>query len=301
MLHANALPQMNTLTNNLVTREFQGFEIHVLSNEGVELAMVPELGAKIISLKNLRTGREWLWHPKDNLRLFKNHPLDDFSASPLVGIDECLPTILPCSWRSRQLPDHGEVWNQPWQVDEEDWRGGLLTASVKLKTSPFIFRRTIELIGSEIWFVYQLTNLSASEECFVWAVHPLLRLAAGDELELPDSTRELLNGNTWINAIDTAVPEQKCAKVFAHPVREAWVAIKNEAQADRLEFAWDAGENNTLGVWLTRGGWHGHHHFAIEPTNADDDSLAVAAGRQHCGVVPAHGTVSWQIYLRVGR
>jgi hypothetical protein len=292
---------MNTLANNLVTREFQGFEIHVFSNEGVELAMVPELGAKIISLKNLRTGRQWLWHPKDHVHLFKNQPSDSFSTSPLAGIDECLPTILPCSWRGRQLPDHGEVWSQAWQVDEEDWRAGLLTAGVKLKTSPFFFKRTIELLGNEIRFDYQLSNLSAVEEYFIWAVHPLLRLVAGDELELPDSTRELLNGNAWIKAIDTAVPEQECAKVFARPVREAWVAIKNEAQADRLEFAWDAGENDTLGVWLSRGGWHGHHHFAIEPTNADNDSLAVAAGQKRCGAVAGHGTASWQIYLRVGR
>src|ERR1039458_10375594 len=92
-------------------QQLQGFAVHVLGNDGVELAMVPELGAKIISLKNLRTGREWLWHPHDSLRLFKNQPLDDFAASPLVGMDECLPTILPCSWRGRQLPDHGEVWN----------------------------------------------------------------------------------------------------------------------------------------------------------------------------------------------
>jgi hypothetical protein len=287
--------------NKAAIRQLQGFAIRVLGNEGVELAMVPELGAKIISLKNLRTGREWLWHPKDNPHLFKNHPFDDFSASPLAGIDECLPTILACSWRGRQLPDHGEVWSEPWQVDEDDWSGGRLTASVKMKTSPFIFKRTIELVGNEIRFDYQLTNLSAGEEHFVWAVHPLLRLVAGDELDLPESTRELLNGNTWINAIASAIPEQKCAKVFACPVSEGWVAIKNEAQADRMEFSWDAGENNSLGLWLTRGGWHGHHHFAMEPTNADDDSLSVAAGRKRCGAVAGHGTASWHFFLRVGR
>src|SRR5690348_2931219 len=102
---------MKALTNNFVTRQVQGFAAHMLNNEEVELVVVPELGAKIISLKNLRTGREWLWCPKGNLKLFKNHPGDEFSVSPLVGIDECLPTILPCCWRERALPDHGEVWN----------------------------------------------------------------------------------------------------------------------------------------------------------------------------------------------
>jgi galactose mutarotase-like enzyme len=282
-------------------RQFQGFAVYVLGNDEVELAMVPELGAKVISLQDRRSGREWLWHPNDDLRLFKNHPRDDFAASPLVGMDECLPTILPCSWRGRDLPDHGEVWNQPWQVDEDDLRAGWLTASIKLKNSPLAFKRTIALSGNEIRFSYVLSNLAAKEEQFVWAVHPLLQLVAGDELELPRSTRQLLNGNSWVGAIARAVPEKNCAKVFACPVNEGWAAIKNEAQADRLEFAWNVAENNSLGLWLTRGGWHGHHHFAIEPTNSNDDSLVVAAGREHCGAVRAHGTVSWQFCLRVGR
>jgi hypothetical protein len=53
-------------------------------------------------------------------------------------------------------------------------------------------------------------------------------------------------------------------------------------------------------LWLTRGGWHGHHHFAIEPANGDNDTLALAAGQNRCGLVPASDSVSWQIRLRIG-
>jgi galactose mutarotase-like enzyme len=291
---------MKALTNHLATRQFQGFVVHVLNNDEVELAVVPELGAKIISLKDIRTRREWLWHPKDNLKLFKNHPGDDFSASPLVGIDECLPTILPCDWRGRTLPDHGEVWNRPWRVDQNAWQNGVLTTSIQLETSPFIFQRTLELRGNEVRFSYRLSSLSAAEEPFVWAIHPLLRLAAGDELDLPDSTRELLNGETWVDNVASAIPKNNCAKVFASPVSEGRAVIHNEKQGDRLEFVWDPAENNALGLWLTRGGWHGHHHFAIEPTNANDDSLAIAGGRNNCGKVAGNRSVTWQLSLRVG-
>ncbi len=291
---------MKALSNHLAIRQLQGFAVHGLENDDVELAMVPELGARIISLKNRRTGREWLWHPREHLRLFKNQPQDDFSASPLVGMDECLPTILPCTWHGRELPDHGEVWNQPWQVDEADWQNGILTTRIRLKTSPLIFQRTIELLGNELRFEYALSNTSAIEEKFIWAFHPLLRLAAGDELELPGSTRQLLNGETWVDAVTSAVPEMHCAKIFASPVQEGRAAIKNEAQGDGLEFTWDPAENNVLGLWLTRGGWHGHHHFAIEPTNANHDSLAIAASRQSGGTVPGNHSVHWHLTLRVG-
>jgi galactose mutarotase-like enzyme len=283
---------MNSLINTPGVRHVQGFAARVLANETVELVSVPELGAKIVSLKNLRTGREWLWHPHDTLHLFRNAAHDDFSLSPLAGVDECLPTILPCAWQGRPLPDHGEVWSQPWQVDEEAWQNGLLTTSINLKISPLKFRRTIELAGNEVRIDYKLINLSPGEERFVWAFHPLLRLSAGDELVLPESTRELLQGHSWIQSVSSVIPERKCAKVFARPISDGSAAIENKAQGDRLEFLWNAGEFNVLGLWLTRGGWHGHHHFAIEPTNADHHDC--------CGLIAGHSSASWQIQLRVG-
>jgi len=291
---------MKHLTNSFAVRQQQGFEVYVLNNEEVELAVVPELGAKIISLKNLQTGREWMWHPSDGLRLFRNRPGDDFSQSPLAGADECLPTIAPCSWQGRVLPDHGELWNAPWSVDSEAWENGILKTRTRLKISPFEFERTIELLEDEIQITYQLKNRGVVAEHYLWALHPLLRLQPGDQLVLPASTRALLNGEAWIDAVGSGVPEKKCAKVFAAPVSEGLVAINNLTTGDRLEFEWDPMENNTLGLWLTRGGWHGHHHFALEPMNADTDSLAAAAERKRSGVVAASGMASWRLSVRIG-
>src|SRR6266481_4178400 len=117
---------MNVIGNTCAVRREQGFEVFILSNQEVELAVVPELGARIISLKDLRTGREWLWHPTKGLKLFRNRAGENFESSPLVGMDECLPTIAPCCWRGRDLPDHGEVWATNWSLDLEAWERGLL-------------------------------------------------------------------------------------------------------------------------------------------------------------------------------
>jgi galactose mutarotase-like enzyme len=292
---------MKALDHSRAIELLQGFEVFRLGNDEVELAVVPELGAKIISLKNIRTSREWLWQPPDGLKLFRNQVGDDFSRSPLVGADECLPTIAPCSWQGRALPDHGEVWNAAWNVNNDAFENGILKTCVRLPISPFELERTIELDGNEIYLIYQLTNLGSREESFLWAIHPLLQLQKGDQLELPKATRALLNGATWVDAIDSMVPEKKCAKVFAQPVAEGLAGIHNCITGERLEFIWDAAENNTLGLWLTRGGWHGHHHFAIEPTNANDDALTIAAGQKKCGKVAANDSVNWQLRLRVSQ
>ena len=292
---------MNIIENNLKVRHEQGFAVYMLSNQRAEIAVVPELGAKIISLKNLETGREWMWHPPGGLKLFRNRPGDDFSKSPLVGVDECLPTIAPCSWRGRDLPDHGELWNAPWSVDRRAWEGGILKTNVRLDISPFEFERTIELQDNEIRIGYQLNSRSDEEEQYLWAMHSLLKLDAGDRIELPASTRGLLNGEAWFDAVHSVVPMGSSAKAFAGPLREGWAAIVSAETGDRLELEWDPAENNTLGLWLTRGGWHGHHHFALEPTNSDADALTVAAGRERCGVVAAAGSVAWQVRFRIGR
>src|SRR5512135_2538946 len=102
------------MPTSAITGREQGFEVFTLRNDLLELTAVPELGAKIIALKNLRTGREWMYRPPGGLRLFRNRPGDDFAASTLVGWDECLPTIAPCVWNARTLPDHGEVWSVAW-------------------------------------------------------------------------------------------------------------------------------------------------------------------------------------------
>ena len=101
-----------------VTRErFDGWDRISLANDRVALRIFPELGGRVASFVDRRNDREWLWSPPGGQRLFANRPGDSFAASPHAGLDECLPTVAPCTWRGRTLPDHGEIWALPWAVD----------------------------------------------------------------------------------------------------------------------------------------------------------------------------------------
>jgi hypothetical protein len=277
-----------------------GFKVYTLANNKVQIAVVPELGAKIVSLKNLQTGREWLWHPHNELTLFRNRLGDDFSQSPLAGIDECLPTIAPCQWQGRALPDHGEVWSTSWSVDSTAWENGFLQTTNRLKLSPFLLKRSVALEGSAVRLNYHLDNVGTSDEAYLWSLHPLIRLQPGDRLDLPASTRLLLNGERWLGDLDCAA-DGTCSKLYASPVSEGMAAVQNELTGDRLEFRWSPVENNTLGLWHSRGGWHGHHQFAIEPSNGEPDSLALAGPKQRCGILEAGMSAQWQITLKVVR
>jgi hypothetical protein len=280
-------------------RDEQGFDAFVLRNESVELAAVPELGAKVVSLVNLRTGREWMASPERPLRLFRNRPADDFARSTLVGWDECLPTIAPCPWKGRSLPDHGEVWAAAWEVDHEAWRGGALATTVRLAVSPFRFQRTVKLVGWEVQIDYCLINTGDEDERFLWAMHALLTMEEGDRLELPPEVRDQLRGECWVPGLDFGGLTPPCRKAFARPRGETTAGVRNLRSGDALTFQWNTAENNTLGLWLTRGGWNGQHHLALEPANGMPDSLADAAARDCCGTLPARGTKTWSVRISI--
>lgn len=285
--------------NKTFVRHEQGFEIYVLQNQNLELSVVPELGAKVISLINRRSGREWMSCPTGGRKLFPNRPGDDFAASTLVGWDECLPTIAPCVWKNRQLPDHGEVWSVPWTIDQEAFHQGVLKTSVTLTTSPFRFERSLTLRQNEIHVNYRLENVGHEAEKFLWAMHPLVPIRPGDSLELTAEAHEALGNRPWINNLEFGTAQSACAKTFATPLQEGRAAIKNRHSGDRLTFLWDTRLNHTLGVWLTRGGWNGHHHLALEPSNGSPDALSAAASQNQCGTIPPKTTLDWQVTIQI--
>jgi hypothetical protein len=222
---------MPTPTPTQTTRAFhpskQGFDVFGLRNEAVELALVPQLGAKVISLRNFVTGYEWMWGPPTGMKLFRNQVGDDFATSTMAGWDECIPTIAPCDWKGRKLPDHGEVWSVPWEFDLEAFDCAVLKTSVKLAVSPFYSERSIGLCGNELRLDSQLENLSNDPEEFLWAMHPLLPINDHSQLPLTEETSSALFGEQWLGPSNCAADALNDAVKLGHCGLQA----PNEKQA----------------------------------------------------------------------
>jgi hypothetical protein len=296
----------------------QGFAVVGLRTAAVELALVPALGGRIISLRSLRTGRQWCWHQDRPDWLWANRAGDDFGTSPQAGVDECVPSVAACRFAGRDLPDHGEVWYQPWTLDEAALGRGVLAATVRLTVSPFVFQRAIRAAAApgSLVFDYRLQNLSGSDQPFLWSLHPLFTITPGDQLQLPPEVTTLrLNGGLGDRPIEFGdrwdypqpfpgvrldqlqVPglPKGCVKGFTGPLREGWAALFNPSTGDRLQLRWDAAQVPYCGLWLNRG-HAGFHHVALEPTSGAPDALSDAVERwQQHAVVPAGGTSAWSI------
>ena len=60
-------------------------------------------------------------------------------------------------------------------------------------------------------------------------------------------------------------------------------------------------ETDSFGVWINRGGWAGHHHVALEPTNGAPDSLemAVKDWKRFWTLAPGE-TKAWSVKIALG-
>jgi hypothetical protein len=301
----------------------QGLEVVGLRTARAELAMVPALGGRVVSLRSRRSDRQWCWHQERPDWLWPNRAGDDFGISPQAGIDECVPTVAACTWRGRAIPDHGEIWYQPWILERGALEQNRLAASVPLTQSPFTFTRSIRADESGgFGFDYQLHNHGARDEEWLWSLHPLLTIAPGDRLELPAGVDHLrLNGGiadrpvglgeTWaypepfpgvrLDRMQTPGMQQghACVKGFTSRLHEGRAAIHNDTTGDRIELRWDVRVIPYCGLWLNRG-HGGFHHVAIEPTNGAPDSLADAVTSwKQFATIPAGSTARWSIAWQI--
>ena len=89
------------------------------------------------------------------------------------------------------------------------------------------------------------------------------------------------------------------AKVFATSLASGRADVFNSISGDRLTFRFDTAELPALGIWITRGGWRGHHHFALEPTHAPFDSLTDAAEAKVCPILKPRGVATWHIEMEL--
>jgi hypothetical protein len=279
-------------------RERDGFEEVTLANGEISVSVIPALGGKVTSLRNLHSGREWMWRPADFGGYFASPLGTAFQDGTLAGWDECLPTIAPCLCKDRKLPDHGEVWTAACAFDEDDLRRGIIHTSLALPLSPLRLSRRLHLEGSNLVARYLLENTGPDEEAYIWAMHPLFSIEAGDRLELPPEVRTQLPPGNWTETLAPGPPDE-ALKAFARVDGPISVGIQGIAPGRSLSIAWNGRDHPVLGLWLTRGGWHGHHHLALEPTSSCHDALDEALQDGSAGLLPRKGTKKWSVGINL--
>ncbi len=246
-----------------------------LVNDNLSLELLDNFGAKIVSIRDLKSDFEFVYQNKNGS--YEKPPYGaDFSEFDTSGIDECFPTIDTCTYRGVEVPDHGDLWSAEWVNEKIDDK---IVSKTKSKSLGLSFKREITLEGNEILMKYEVCNKDAIPVHFLWANHGLLNILEDSRIELPYSRHDALNVHDDLNY------RFNLTKIAEYPDNGAYKFYNNEA-LDRSEAAlvhpqlglkykmiFDFEKQPFFGVWLTKGGFNGDYNVALEPSNGFYDSL----------------------------
>ena len=310
----------------------EGFESLCVHTGSIELTLIPELGGKISSLRDRRSGREWLWrHPRFP---YKRVPYGSsyIAEADTGGWDECFPSVSACSypsepWQGIAIQDHGELWSQVPKFEIVE-RAEMLTLRTRWQgvALPYTFTRTVTLApnSSVIRANYEVVNNANQSINYVWSIHPLLSIEPGMVLDLPHSARFHVAGSI---PQDLVSPEQTVQYPFAArglnfptlpetsagcaikiwsdplPAGEGWAAI--HANDGELQMRWDVALLPQVAAWMNFGAWAAdggtpYYNLGLEPCIGAQDSLADAVTQYNLfATVSPRGSKTWWLEIEL--
>jgi galactose mutarotase-like enzyme len=321
------------VTRPAVTRStIEDFNSFSIRTGAMEVSIIPELGGKINSLRDSRTGREWLWrHPR---LIYKRvpHGSSYTAQSDTGGWDECFPSVVECEypsapWQGAAIQDHGELWSQTAQFEINEqadqitllnrWGGIVL---------PYTFTRNITITenSARLQVEYEVGNKSDQPINYVWCIHPLLAIEPGMELHLPSSARFNVGGSIPQNLVSREQnlqypfaasglnfptwPEAsagRAIKIWSDPLLagDGWASL--DAREGKLQIRWDVALLPQVAVWMNFGAWAAdggtpYFNLGLEPCIGAQDSLNDAVNQYNLfATVPPHGLKQWWLEIEL--
>jgi galactose mutarotase-like enzyme len=297
------------------------FPALTLENEAMRVVIVPELGAKIVSLYDKNHGREWLVPP---IRPVKQTVYGSvFVDQDMSGWDEMLPTIIACTWEGAHLPDHGEVWSIPWNLESVD---GGVTLSIDGMAVPYHFRRSAALVAPDILELrYSLKNTGQKDLSYLWAAHPQFAADTNTRIVFPPEVKQVVNvieddpvwgkadelygwpeatsaaGHPWRLDRIRSLENHACRKFYTLPEQPvSWAALVDEKLGCQLRLDWPSEFAPYLGLWIDEGMFNTAPVAALEPANGYYDSLENSIAHQRVAVLEPGQETTWTIKVGLG-
>jgi galactose mutarotase-like enzyme len=292
---------------------FGRFATISLENDAVRIVACPDLGARILSLLDRRSGREWLvgGEPPSDVSAWAGEDAV-FGGREAFGWDECLPTVAPCpdplNPDGPPLRDHGECWGRPAEVTGE---GDVLVARWRSSRWDWALERRLRLEGATVEAAYRIENRGSRPLPFLWSIHPLLALEPDSTVELVQPAEVRITAAIGFDRPPEPPPDRwTVADITAGTALKAYArmegagkALARQPDSASLRMEWDLVAAPVAGVWLDFGGWPAEapvHQVAIEPTTSEDDDLCSAIAASRAKVVEAGEAATWSVRMILG-
>jgi hypothetical protein len=238
-------------------------------------------------------GREWLWAGPGLVSGPRTGRSEFVDAG---GLDECFPTV-------RGTPDHGGLWNQPWNNSVSYGEATLTRTFTEHPTDPHLDQLTVD---------YHLQAPPGYQ--FIWAAHALLDCADGATIAALDGTCRLYpeaapylstpwpDNAPWVEAtwptsldLGTYGPSDGTA-VGAVLVDCPTVSVHDRGSVLTLDVSCP-GQPASTALWRNQAGFPDvapYRSLGVEPMLGRVFDLA-EAGPGDAAVVPASGELAWRL------
>lgn len=305
---------------------FKGVKSYVMENECIRAEWIP-YGSRMVSLIEKKTGREFLWQDTKARDIVCLPYGSRFAEVESSGFDEMFPTVDECfypeaPWKGTIIPDHGELWNQNWELKVEKDKIVMRANGVRL---PYTFEKVLYFTETNVLRTeYKVDNLCNHDFNFIWAPHALLNIDEGTEVLLPkniDKKVMVVFSKTgrigqygdiqeWpdFKAEDGSVYKANVMRgnsslhfekyYFREMVSEGWCALR---YVDNTVFkmSYPAEKLPYLGFWINEGGYAGQHNIAPEPCTGSMDRIDIAKAFDQIACIKGKGTYSWNLDITI--
>lgn len=281
-----------------------------IENADLQVKVIPELGGKISSLLDKKTGHECFFqNPKAEYAIPALY--DSFSAYDASGFDDAFPNIDE-SWsdvngRTVHFPDHGEIWTLPMTVKADD---NSITLAGQCRVLPCDYRKTVAVEGRRMRVSYAIRNTGDEAIPFMWTMHCLVNVDEHTRLILPANPGKAENvfaggdlGKVGALLDVDGTPDLRAMPVpgamrkyyLAAVVSEGLCGYEFPREGLRLMVRFDKDVLPYLGMWCTMGGFRGDVNAALEPSSAYYDSIDTARARHRLPLITPGDEVHFEL------
>lgn len=291
----------------------------ILENSKLRLVVMPEFGARIISLIYKPTETEFAWHCPD---VPVRRPTYEIEYENVSGFFDCVPTCETCIFKGKKLPPLGDVALEPWRLIEAEKSRNAVTIYMERRciSYPLLIRKKLRVDknASKVRLDYELFNLSDEEIEFHYSGHNTMSINPHFKIVLPPEVSSLKVGTSvdgrlgktgdeipwpitkdkYGKTIDLSRVGTPCdgtaENLYTPKLRQAWCAAINEARREAIGFLFSAQFSPYILLWLNYGGWRGYYHIALEPCTGRPDNLEMAVNDwKNYAVLKPKEKISW--------
>jgi hypothetical protein len=274
-------------------------------------------------VRSVQTGRppsEWIYFDaaRRPATLPREVVYDDVWAG---GFEELFPNDAPGLFDGNTLPDHGELWNAPFEVVSQEAKSVHLRYSCV--TVPALVEKTLRLDDSAARVIlrYRIDNIGKTHLRYLFKLHAAMRVEAGDRILLPGGTvtavdpsfsrilagaeayRWPIVGGLAGSPSDLSIVRSRKSSlqefVYVSDLPAGWCGILRARTGERLRFQYPLEVFPYCWLFITYGGWRGHYTVVLEPCTNMPKGLSAACAAGCCATLEAGESREFDVRLSV--